>query len=136
LARGNFLEGPDRLIEPVVYGSRVTIALGWLAAAVLSMRLKSEITLDRNALWQVTRRETKRLRVLTEADWPAFMAFVLLLEREGAWRDADRMLGIWSEAMIRANRGPNATGMPSPYWLQEKALAREGLSKKDGHAGS
>ncbi len=125
LGRGNFLEEPDRLVEPVVYGSRVTITLGWLAAAVLSRRYKTEITLDRTALWQMTRREMKRLRVLTEADWPAFMALALLLEREGAWRDADHMLGIWSDAMIRTNKGPNATGMPSPYWLQEKVLAKK-----------
>jgi hypothetical protein len=125
LDREDFFERRLMLADSTVYGTRTLTTFGWVATATLLRKLRDEPKeIPKNSLSRIFRREFKNLKVATEADWPGIMSICLFLEQINYWPDADRLLGIWSEVVIRANYGKNAQGIPSPYWLPERAIAK------------
>jgi hypothetical protein len=49
---------------------------------------------------------------------------VLFVERDGTATAGEVWLNRWIEAVLISNRNDESAGFPSPYWLQEKSLAR------------
>lgn len=109
--------------DPEVRGARSVLVLGWLSALWHRARLRDE---DSDALRQVRTimlRELPNIVLLSEADWPYFMSIVLFIERVANATAGQKWLSRWMECVLRSNRNDDAMGFPSPYWLQERALA-------------
>jgi hypothetical protein len=115
------------IVEPLVYGPRVLMALGWLAAAQLIPR-HQEAARAMDVL-RVFRRELPHQRFLGEADWPAVMSTAMFLARWESQGVAERLVGSWvdsiTSACLAGERG-SREGVPSPYWLPERVLALRG----------
>jgi hypothetical protein len=109
--------------DPEIRGARTMLVLGWLTALWHRARLQGA---ESDALRQVRTimmREVGNIALLTEADWPYLMSIILFIERDASSAAGETWLRRWIENVLRHNRGDNTLGFPSPYWLQEKALA-------------
>ncbi|MEA2559760.1 MAG: hypothetical protein QOH06_1264 [Acidobacteriota bacterium] len=124
LKRPDFMERAHPLGDPFVYGARVLLSLGWLAANRLSRFTAKSVTDDREVVRSTFLREFKFLEFLGEADWPSVLAITLFVERLGSWIEADRLLEIWASRVISAQANKELRGLPYPYWPQEKVLGR------------
>lgn len=110
------------LADPYVYGARVTITLGWLAAWALTPGAGAEGN-ERRRLYSVALREYPARIVSGEVDWPFLLAFALWLDREGRSSDAEAVVLQHVNAVLVANsNGQRSPGLPSPYWSHEQVL--------------
>lgn len=106
--------------DPEVRGARVMLVLGWLTALWHRARLMGENSPA--AIGAIVKREYRQLKVSTEADWPYFMSLAQFVERDHSATVAELLLTNWIDVILAANEGEERNGMPSPYWLQERAL--------------
>jgi hypothetical protein len=106
--------------DPEVRGARVMLVLGWLTALWHQARLTGDDAPPTIAA--LVKRELPQLKFLTEADWPYLMSVVQFVERQHSATSGELVLSSWIDAILTSNRGEEAPGMPSPYWLQEQAL--------------
>lgn len=121
LASPNLISPQHMLGEdPEVRGARVMLVLGWLTALWHRARLLGE---QPAAIGVIVKRELRQLKILTEADWPCFMSLAQFVEREHSATAAELLLTSWIDVVLAANAGEEPAGLPSPYWLQEQALA-------------
>ena len=112
--------------EPAIRGARGVLVLGWAAALWHRARVRGEDREDEPFFRDIRRimvRELKYIALNTEADWPYILSIVLFAERAENARAGEAGLHRWIEAVLRNNRTDDSNGFPSPYWLQEKALA-------------
>lgn len=113
--------------EPAIRGARGLLVLGWAAALWHRARLRNEDDPEEQSLLRdlptIMRRELKHIALNTEADWPYLLSIVMFAERMETARAGEAGLFRWIEAVLRNNRKDDSNGFPSPYWLQEKALA-------------
>ena len=93
-ARKDLVEPRYMFAEPLTYGSRATITLGWVAASALT-RLSVSEPVQSHRIIKVLQREGKRLQFVSEADWPYVVALALFLERFVGAREADNLLNLW-----------------------------------------
>jgi hypothetical protein len=103
--------------------TRTMLVLGWLCALWLRGRAIGDQAMSLRSVGGVLRREFHSVRVIGEADWPYFVSILYLVEKDSTGPTADRLLMKWIDGVLERNSGEGA-GMPSPYWLQEKILAR------------
>jgi hypothetical protein len=112
--------------EPAIRGARGVLVLGWAAALWQRARLrgddKEEAPFFRE-LHRIMLRELKQIALNTEADWPYLFSIILFAERTENTRAGEACLYRWIEAVLRNNKRDDSNGFPSPFWLQEKALA-------------
>lgn len=111
------------LVDPILYGVRTALIVGWLATWALDCRWYRNEEIDVQALFKLFRRESSAIRWVTEADWPFRLAIVFLLEREGNASEAEQIVFAWISLILKAN-GRNGPGLPSPYWPQEKVMRK------------
>lgn len=112
--------------EPAIRGARGVLVLGWATALWHRARLRGEEKEEEpflRGLRRITLRELKHIVLTTEADWPYLLSIVLFAERVENARTGEAGLYRWIEAVLRNNREDDSNGFPSPYWLQDKALA-------------
>jgi hypothetical protein len=109
--------------DPEVRAARTTLVLGWSTALWHRARLQGTESDELRAVRKILLREIGNIAFLTEADWPYVVSIILFIEREASSTAAETWLHNWIEIVLRHNRGDKALGFPSPYWLQEKALA-------------
>jgi hypothetical protein len=118
----SWLVPTNGLADPHVYGARVTIMLGWLAAWALNQNSRAG-SVQRRQFLKVAIREYGARGVAGEVDWPFLLAFALWLDREGYAGDAETVVLAHVNAILASNRGgQKAPGMPSPYWSHEQVL--------------
>jgi hypothetical protein len=121
VSRANFIEPKVILAEPIILGTRTAITLGWLAARAIQLNADAGVPIS-PTLTDVFWRELSHLKVSGEADWPYLMTVVMFLERTTTIGGANYLLLQWIVWVISANGGDEPTGVPSPYWLQDKVL--------------
>jgi hypothetical protein len=109
--------------DPEVRGARTLLVLGWLSALWHRAQLRRDDSKVLQRVRTIMLRELANIVLLTEADWPYFMSIILFIERDATTTTGEKCLNRWIEAVLRNNRGESAIGFPSPYWLEEKALA-------------
>lgn len=110
------------LADPHVYGVRVSIVLGWLAAWALGQR-SGFAPADSKRFFQVILREYPARRIAGEVDWPFVLALALWLDRDRRSADAEGVVLAYLRALLTANSGDGkSAGLPSPYWSHEKVL--------------
>jgi hypothetical protein len=109
--------------DPEVRGARTVLVLGWLSALWHRARFLDEENEALRQVRRIIRREVANMVFLTEADWPYLMSIILFVERDETTTAGEKWLNRWIEAVLRKNGSDDAIGFPSPYWLQEKALA-------------
>jgi hypothetical protein len=125
LARPDFIERTDVVVEPTVYGLRALLVLGWLATAQL-LASHRETTASSRAVLEVFRREVRHQRLWGEADWPYLMAISLFLGRTESQSVAELLVRNWLDVVLAQASKRDRSGFPSPYWLPEKVLALRG----------
>lgn len=109
------------LADPHVYAARVTIVLGWMGAWGLSEDSTAGAE-EQRRLYEVALREFRSCRSSGEVDWPFLLSLSLWLERQGHTADAEEVVLGHVDAILAANRGSKASGVPSPYWSHEQVL--------------
>ncbi len=119
----------DHFIEPRyvtaerddIRGARTTLTLGWLAAKYfIDKRANGK---ESHSIRAIVKREHKALRFLGESDWPYIMLLSLYLERTEGASAGEGLIQAWIRGIVMMNHGRDSSGIPSPYWLQEKVLA-------------
>lgn len=123
LASDTFVGHRIGIVDPIVYGIRVSVVLGWLSAAQHVRWVRNEPRERVAETIGVVQREFGAFRTAGEVDWPAIMSLALFLEREHSPAEAVSAFGRWAAEILEANRGTDATGMPSPYWSHEQVVA-------------
>lgn len=123
LSRPNFVEPEVVMVEPHVYGCRVSLVLGWLAAYTLLRRRRGERITEWARIMEVVKREGRAIRLSGEVDWPLWVSLSLLIQKEAGANEPEEMLGLWVHWLTRSNQQDTGRGVPSPYWLHEKVLA-------------
>lgn len=109
--------------ETFVYGTRVALIAGWLAAAGL---LGDRLSIDASgSIKNVLRREFPFLRLGGEGDWAPVLLLVLFIERIATTSEAEILLSAWVKRILNSNRGEESKGLPSPYWSRQKVLERQ-----------
>jgi hypothetical protein len=109
------------LAEPMVYGVRVSLTFGWLSAAAHRARLLDRVEPDAHSARELIKREFSGLRFAGEVDWPTVLLLALYAERILNSNEAEALLSAWIR-MILAQNGESGTGVPSPYWNQQRVL--------------
>ncbi|HST57570.1 MAG TPA: hypothetical protein VLK84_02710, partial [Longimicrobium sp.] len=120
--RPHLIESTMVLAEPHALPPRVGLVLGWLAARALN-RWQARPSEKGEGIDPLLNREVRNYQVMGEVDWPTFLVLALYLEK---WRNsasAEALLLEWVELVAAANRGRDAEGLPSPYWLHEDVIA-------------
>lgn len=123
LVRGHFIEPRYLTTErDDIRGARTMLTLGWLSAKYfIDKHINSNE--DSRSLSTIVKREFKALKFLGESDWPYIMSLSLFLERTEGASAGESLIKAWIRGIIMMNRNKDSTGIPSPYWLQEKVLA-------------
>jgi hypothetical protein len=107
-----------------VYGSAVTITLGWLCAAQLT---RSRFPLDdfaapsisRQDLIAVIRREYPGARFSGEVDWPYVLSLVWFIEESMNASEGEGLLESWIRQILSASV-VGKRGFAPPHWLHEQ----------------
>lgn len=132
LASGSFVGPTSNLADGVVYGARVVITLGWLAAAQLLRtrfpehvaRVSTAPAPATPAVLRLVEREWPGARFTGEVDWPYVAVLGLYVERVRHAGEAEALCELWVRAVLAANRGTRARGIAPPYWSHERVLRR------------
>lgn len=111
------------LAEPSVLPVRVGVVIGWILVYALNMRRFGGGHRESDRVAALLKREIANYQVIGEVDWPIFLMLALYLGwREGSPAGDARLMN-WVAILIRANRGKEAQGLPSPYWLPEDVVS-------------
>jgi hypothetical protein len=122
--RGHFVEPAHIIAETdFIRGVRTLLTLGWLTAASLIRAFRGEDDPEMKQLLEIVKRACSKISILGEADWPSIVCLSLFLERMVRSGEAEALLEIWVQSIIKANKSDELGGLPPPYWLQEKVLA-------------
>jgi hypothetical protein len=137
LSREHLMEGSLGIADPFVYGARVSLSFGWLAATAHRRDLLGATALPAKAVHRLLLREWTGIRFAGEVDWPAMMLVALYADRHQNSYDAEAILELWVRMILGAN-APGGNGLPSPYWLHERVieLANEMLAPNEEEAFS
>lgn len=123
--RNNLVVSREILAEPLFHPVRVTLVLGWLAVlSLIRIRFLAQTGAAKNTVREVIHREFPHLQISGEVDWPIIATLALYAEAESRSREADDLLAQWVTLLVQANRGEDAAGMPSPYWLHDKIFSK------------
>ena len=117
----NWVQGAVILAEPQILPARVTLLMGWLGAAVLERSLSPGSPTDEQCA-AVLERETPNFKMLGEIDFARLLTVVLLAEILGRPDLAKAYLISWIVALVRENSGDKPSGVPTPYWDDEKVI--------------
>lgn len=122
LSRDHFIEPRYLTAErDDIRGARTMLTLGWLAAKYF---IDKQVNCAKSSCLfsTIVKREHRALKFLGESDWPYIMALSLFLERTEGASAGEGLIKAWVRGIVMMNRSKNS-GIPSPYWLQEKVLA-------------
>lgn len=103
-----------------IRAARTTLTLGWLATKYFIDKTNDQIA--DNRIPDIVIRELKWLKFLSEADWPYVIVISLYLERFRGSSAGEQLIRTWVRGVVMANLRKESFGIPSPYWLQERAL--------------
>ena len=123
VASDDFVGRRIGIVDPIVYGIRVSLVLGWLSTAQHVRWLRNRPTERRDQVIAVVAREFRAFRTAGEVDWPAILSLALYLEREHNPAEAAAAFTLWANEVTAANRGTDPPGLPSPYWSHEQVVA-------------
>lgn len=122
LAAEHLMLGRLAIADPFVYGARVGLAFGWLAATAHRRWVQRCPEPCQAAVRRLLDREFEGLRFAGEVDWAMVHLLALYLERLSGSKDAEGVLTLWARLIIGQNRR-GGDGLPNPYWLQERVIA-------------
>jgi hypothetical protein len=114
----NFIQPQFILTEFILIGTRVTILLGWIAAAYL----QNDEEEYKHEIVEVLQREIKNSTFIGEIDWPSIMILILCFEKISKNDKAKQILTNWVYWIVNSNTGKGAVGVASPYWTHERVI--------------
>ena len=107
----------------IIRGVRTVLSLGWLTAESFIRTQQTGLDTELKNLVEIVKDNLSKLGICSEADWPAIVTLALFVERNINSASGEALICNWVRAVVSADRNKELGGLPSPYWLQERALA-------------